>query len=409
MHNKRKIINDPVYGFITIPSELVYEVIQHPYFQRLRRINQLGMAEFVYPGAKHTRFQHALGAMHLMGQALQTLKSKNLTISNHEIVSAQIAILLHDLGHGPFSHVLEHHLLEKIPHEWLSEQLMQEINKDLNGALDLAVSMFNGTYERPFFHQLVSSQLDMDRMDYLRRDSFFTGVVEGTIGVERIIKMLQVIDNQLVVEEKGLLSVENFLNARRLMYWQVYLHKTAIAAESMLVLLLSRVRFLLKNGDTVPVVGPLKNFLISTFSQNDFIQNSSLLALFASLDDTDIWMNIKEWARAEDGILKDISSKLLERKLYKIELSNEPILASRREELSELLLSKGVSEETLPYYLREGSVSNKGYIPENSHILIVRKDGTCQDMADASDLPTIKALSHIVKKYYLCYTNPLSL
>lgn len=409
MHNKRKIINDPVYGFISIPSELVYEVIQHPYFQRLRRINQLGMAELVYPGAKHTRFQHALGAMHLMGQALQTLKSKNLAISNHEIVSAQIAILLHDLGHGPFSHVLEHHLLEKVPHEWLSEQLMRKINEDLNGALDLAVSMFTGTYERPFFHQLISSQLDMDRMDYLRRDSFFTGVVEGTIGVERIIKMLQVIDNQLVVEEKGLLSVENFLNARRLMYWQVYLHKTAIAAESMLVLLLQRIRFLLKNERDVVVVGPLKLFLMSVYSLENFLQNPSLLAQFAALDDTDIWMNIKEWSRCDDPILQEIATKLLERKLYKIELSNEPISVSRREELTELLVSKGIPEDELAYYLREGSVSNKGYIPENSSILIVRKDGTCQDMADASDLPTIKALSHIVKKYYLCYTNPLYL
>lgn len=254
--NKKKILNDPVYGFITIPTELLFDLVEHPYFQRLRRIKQLGLSEYVYPGALHTRFHHALGAMHLMGQAMSTLQSKGHSISSDECEAAQIAILLHDVGHGPFSHVLECCLLEDVPHEEISLLLMRELNRQFNGALSLAIRMFEGTYERPFFHQLISSQLDMDRMDYLNRDGYYTGVAEGAIGAERIIKMLDLVNDQLVVEAKGVLSVENFLNARRLMYWQVYLHKTSICAESMLIQILRRARFLIQQTGPEAVFAP---------------------------------------------------------------------------------------------------------------------------------------------------------
>ena len=279
MTNKRKIFNDPVHGFVTIPSDLIFEIIQHPYFQRLRRIKQLGMAELVYPGAIHSRFQHALGAMHLMGEALQTLQSKGHLIMEIEKEAAQIAILLHDLGHGPFSHALEYAILKDVNHETVSEVLMEDFNKQMNGALNLAIEIFKGTYHREFFHQLISSQLDMDRMDYLKRDSFFTGVAEGQIGVDRIIKMLNVVDNQLVVEEKGLLSVENFLIARRLMYWQVYLHKTSLCAETMLTKIFDRARFLLQNDIKIEIPESLKIFIEKSISKLDFISDKKYYAV----------------------------------------------------------------------------------------------------------------------------------
>ena len=277
--NKKKILNDPVYGFITIPTELLFDLVEHPYFQRLRRIKQLGLSEYVYPGALHTRFHHALGAMHLMGQAMQTLQSKGHRISDTECESAQIAILLHDVGHGPFSHVLECCLLDNVPHEQISLMLMHELNRQFGGALSLAIEMFEGTYHRPFFHQLISSQLDMDRMDYLNRDGYYTGVAEGAIGAERIIKMLDLVDDQLVVEAKGILSVENFLNARRLMYWQVYLHKTSICCESMLVQILRRARFLSRQADAEPIFASeaFRLFLRESISLTDFQTNPAYL------------------------------------------------------------------------------------------------------------------------------------
>ncbi|WP_394990230.1 HD domain-containing protein [Emticicia sp.] len=409
MTNKRKIFNDPVYGFVSVPSDLIYDLIEHPFFQRLRRIKQLGMAEYVYPGALHTRFHHALGAMHLMGQALQVLQTKGHTISDIECESAQIAILLHDIGHGPFSHVLEYTILNEVNHEHISALLMEKLNQELGGLLDLAIEMFNGTYHRAFFHQLISSQLDMDRMDYLNRDCFFTGVAEGTIGVDRIIKMLNVVDNQLVVEEKGLLSVENFLNARRLMYWQVYLHKTSICTEAMLIQIISRARKLIKNGEDIFVTRPFSIFLKENITLTAFQTDDKYLEAFTKLDDYDIWACIKIWQFHSDKILSTICTDLLNRNLYKIRISNFPIEDSFIQSITQSLTEKGIKEKDLEYFLIEGDVSNKGYVAGDETINILTKNKNVVDIADASDLPTIKALSNIVKKYYVCWGKNVSL
>lgn len=405
MKNKRKIINDPVYGFLQIPSDLIFEVIQHPFFQRLRRIKQLGLAEMVYPGAVHTRFQHALGAMHLMGQALEVLQSKGHRIEAHEKESAQLAILLHDLGHGPFSHVLEKQLLKNVAHEWLSAQMMEQLNLEFQGHLSLAIEMFQGSYTRPFFHQLISGQLDMDRLDYLIRDSFYSGVVEGTIGVERLIKMLQVVDERLVVEEKGLLSVENFLNARRLMYWQVYLHRTAISAESMLTAVLERVRWLITTSNQPFLEGPLAYFLGNVVDKSWVRKNPSTLYEFSLLDDMDIVFHIKMWQSSSDHVLSYLAKRLIQRNLFSIELRSNPWPESK----NTWELPDGFAEADRTFLIRSGQVSNKGYLPESSQIWILTKQGHVIDIAEASDLPTIKALSHIVKKYYVSSANPISL
>jgi uncharacterized protein len=411
MTNKRKIFNDPVYGFVSVPSDLIYDLIEHPFFQRLRRIKQLGMAEYVYPGALHTRFHHAMGAMHLMGQALQVLQTKGHYLLDIEIEAAQIAILLHDIGHGPFSHVLEYTILNDVNHEHISALLMEKLNQDFGGQLDLAIEMFNGTYHREFFHQLISSQLDMDRMDYLNRDCFFTGVAEGTIGVDRIIKMLNVVDNQLVVEEKGLLSVENFLNARRLMYWQVYLHKTSICTEAMLIQIIRRARELIKKSSEVDlfITPSFSLFLKENISLKAFQTNEKYLKAFTEIDDYDIWACIKTWQHHPDKILSTICRDLLNRNLYKIKLSNFPIEESIIESISESLKEKGISKNEMEYFLIEGDVSNKGYISGDETINILTKNKNVVDIADASDLPTIKALSNIVKKYYVCWGKNVSL
>ena len=409
MTNKRKIFNDPVYGFVSVPSDLIYDLIEHPFFQRLRRIKQLGMAEYVYPGALHTRFHHALGSMHLMGQALQVLQTKGHYILDIEWEAAQIAILLHDIGHGPFSHVLEYTILNEVNHEHISVLLMEKLNHELGGQLDLAIEMFNGSYHREFFHQLISSQLDMDRMDYLNRDCFFTGVAEGTIGVDRIIKMLNVVDNQLVVEEKGLLSVENFLNARRLMYWQVYLHKTSICTEAMLIQIISRARELIKKGEMLFVTPPFFMFLKNDITLLDFQTDDEILEAFTKLDDYDIWACVKTWQFHADKILSTICTDLLNRNLYKIKISNFPIEDSLIQSITESLKEKGIQEKDLGYFLIEGDVSNKGYVSGDETINILTKNKNVVDIADASDLPTIKALSNIVKKYYVCWGKNVSL
>lgn len=401
--NKRKIFNDPVYGFVTIHSDLIYDLIEHPFFQRLRRIKQLGMAEFVYPGALHTRFHHALGAMHLMHEALLVLQSKGNPIAENEFEAAQIAILLHDIGHGPFSHVLEYTILDEVHHEHISSLLMEKLNHEFDGKLSLAIEMFNGTYERDFFHQLISSQLDMDRMDYLNRDCFFTGVAEGTIGVDRIIKMLNVVGNQLVVEEKGLLSVENFLNARRLMYWQVYLHKTAICAETMLIQIIRRARELINQGEEIFANPPFMVFLKENVSLKAFQSNDRYLQAFTLLDDYDIWACVKNWQFHSDKILSTICRDLLNRNLFKIKISNKPIEEALISSLKQALIDKGIPSEQLSYFLTEGDVSNKGYVRGDETIYICTKNKEVVDIADASDLPTIKALSNIVKKYYVCW------
>lgn len=407
--DKQKIINDPVYGFITIKSDLLFDIISHPFFQRLRHIRQLGLTELVYPGAMHTRFQHALGAMHLMMKALDNLRLKKTDISPEEYEAAQIAILLHDIGHGPFSHALEDSLLQGIKHESLSYLLMARLNEDFNGALSLALKMFRNSYERRFFHQLVSSQLDIDRLDYLKRDSFFTGVQEGTIGVDRIISMLTVHRDNLVVEEKGIYSIENFLTARRLMYWQVYLHKAAVSAERMLVNIIRRAQTLVRAGEFVPASESLLLFLRHPFTIDDFSTNKRALNAFGSLDDHDIWGGIKHWRDHSDRILSLLSRMLLERRLFQVILSNEPI----RRFLVEKIRT-GVSRvyRTLraesPYLFSYGTVSNEAYA-EGEKINILTRSGELLDMAQASDLPNIKTFTRIVKKNYLCWPKDVPL
>ena len=412
--NKKKILNDPVYGFITIPSELLFDLVEHPYFQRLRRIKQLGLSEYVYPGALHTRFHHALGAMHLMGEAMSTLQSKGHFISSEECESAQIAILLHDIGHGPFSHVLECCLLDNVPHEEISLLLMHDLNRQFGGALSLAIRMFEGTYERPFFHQLISSQLDMDRMDYLNRDGYYTGVAEGAIGAERIIKMLDLVDDQLVVEAKGILSVENFLNARRLMYWQVYLHKTSICCESMLIQILRRARFLIRQAgssseDSESIFAPdtFKLFLGESISLADFRTNRTYLDAFTTLDDFDVWACIKQWALHSDPVLSTICQMLLDRKLFKIILSTEPFAGELLNELEGQLRRIGLPDDILSYFLVEGQATNAAYLPSGDRINIKLKSGKVIDIADASDLSNIQVLTTIVRRYYVCWAKDL--
>jgi uncharacterized protein len=407
--NKRKILNDPVYGFITLPSELIFDLVEHPYFQRLRRIRQLGMADLVYPGALHTRFHHALGAMHLMGQALKTLQEKGHLIWEPECEAAQVAILLHDIGHGPFSHVLENTLLTGIHHESLSLLMMKDLNRQMNGRLDMAIQMFEGTYPRHFFHQLISSQLDMDRMDYLNRDCFYTGVAEGTIGADRIIKMLDIHKDELVVEEKGLLSIENFLNARRLMYWQVYLHKTSLCAEAMLMQIFRRARILAGQGAPLPASPDLTYFLNTQVSLPDFTSRPDLLSTFTRLDDYDIWGALKAWTQSDDNILATLCQRLLNRNLFKIQFlattPSEDFLDSLRRQLR----AQGVEEEHLSYYIVVGQTTNSAYVAGEDQIRVKLKTGEVVDIVEASELPTIQALSKIVRKYYVCWAKTVSL
>jgi HD superfamily phosphohydrolase len=368
------------------------------------------MAELVYPGALHTRFHHALGAMHLMNEALQTLSNKGHYISEEECEAAQIAILLHDIGHGPFSHVLEHLILNHVPHEQISFLLMKELNHQFGGKLSLAIQMFTGEYERQFFNQLISSQLDVDRMDYLNRDSFFTGVREGFIGADRILKMLDIVDNQLVVEQKGIYSVENFLTARRLMYWQVYLHKTSICAETMLTQIIRRARELVKSGNDLFTTESFGLFLKNDVTLEEFKSKKAYLQAFTEMDDHDIWACIKVWTKHPDSLLSGISQKLLDRKLYKIIISDEPFEKSFLEKIkNEFLAQPGINEDNLPYFMVEGIITNEAYLPEKQAINILTKNKLVIDIADASDLPTIKALSNVVKKYYICWAKDVYL
>ncbi len=407
--NKRKIINDPVYGFITISSDLLFDLVEHPYFQRLRRIKQLGLAEVVYPGALHTRFHHALGAMHLMSQALKVLQDKGHLIWEAELEAAQAAILLHDLGHGPFSHVLESVLMPGVAHESMTLALMKDINRQMHGRLDVAIQMFEGTYPRKFFHQMISSQLDMDRMDYLNRDSFYTGVIEGSIGADRLIKMLDVVQDQLVVEEKGLLSIENFLHARRLMYWQVYLHKTLLSAQAMLTQLLHRARELAGQGDTLFATPDFSIFLHNKFTLEDFIRNPELLGSFNRLDDHDVWASVKGWSAHGDFVLSTLSKMLLERKLFKISFYEEQPDDEILKPLREDLLNAGLSEKEASYFIITGETTNYAYEKEQDPICVKMKNDELLDIADASDIPTIEALTKIVRKYYVCWGKNVSL
>lgn len=408
--NKKKIFNDPLYGFVTIPSELIFDIIQHPYFQRLRRIRQLGVSEYVYPGALHTRFQHAIGAMHLMGKALDRLRGQGIEITDQEYEAGLIAVLLHDIGHGPYSHALESSLLHGIKHESISFLIMKYLNKEFNNKLEIALKIFQNAYPKKFLHQLVSSQLDVDRMDYLQRDSLFTGVSEGTVGVERILEMLNVVDDSIVVEEKGIYSIENFLNSRRLMYWQVYLHKTSLGAERMLINIINRAKNLAESGIEVPATASLNVFLKNSFTLQHFQNNSELLRAFGTMDDFDIGGALKLWANHSDKVLSSLCNMILNRNLLNIQLVNDPIKKFDIESLRDKIAKEfNISRNQSHYFMTHGEVSNKAYFSEGQSINILTKKGEVLDIATAADLPNIKAISKIVKKYYLGYPKNLVL
>jgi uncharacterized protein len=407
--NKRKIVNDPVYGFISIPGDLVFDLIEHQWFQRLRNIKQLGLTSFVYPGANHSRFQHGLGALHLMGMAISTLRSKDVFISPAEEEATCIAILLHDIGHGPFSHALENSIISGISHEDLSLLLMRKLNEEYDGKLDLAIEIFTGTYSRKFFHELISGQMDMDRLDYLRRDSFFTGVIEGSVGSERIIRMLNVVDDRLVVDEKGIYSLEKFLIARRLMYWQVYMHKTVLSCESLLVKVLKRAKELADRGNDLYVTPALRFFLYNNIGKADFTSEVTftpgiIAANFARLDDTDLLISAKYWADDSDKILSDLSGRLMRRELLAIELQNNPFPEKKISELK-TCASKlfNIDKELADYYVFTDSISNLAYTPDASEVKILLKNGSTADISTVSDMFDHRFLSERITKYYLCY------
>jgi uncharacterized protein len=405
MKNKKKIFNDPVYGFVTLPHELIFELIEHPFFQRLRRIKQLGMTDLVYPGALHTRFHHALGAMHLMTEAIETLRNKNIEISDEEALGAYIAILLHDIGHGPFSHALEHTLLD-IHHEDISMILMEELDIIFEGKLKIGIAIFCDKYPKPFLHQLVSGQLDMDRMDYLNRDSYFTGVSEGVIGYDRIIKMLNVVDNRLVVEEKGIYSIEKFLIARRLMYWQVYLHKTVVVAEQMLIKILQRAKFLSKNDKKIGINKNLALLLHQNYKKCDFENNRRLITeYFVSLDDYDIVSALKEFSEREDKVISFLSRSLLNRHLFKIETHSEPIQGNRVDAIKLKVKNQfHLTENEVDYLVFTGQESNTAYINTKDEINILCKDGSVKPISQFSDY---HISSKNIVKYYCCYPKDL--
>ncbi|MBK1442072.1 HD domain-containing protein [Parapedobacter sp. ISTM3] len=406
--NKKKIINDPVYGFISIPSGFIFDLIQHPYFQRLRYIKQVSMTHLVYPGALHTRFQHALGAMHLMALAIETLRGKDTAITEEEEEAVLTAILLHDIGHGPFSHSLEHTLVEGVSHELLSALMMDELNATFNGRLDMAIAIFNNRYPKKFLYQLVSGQLDIDRMDYLSRDSFFTGVAEGVISFDRIIKMLHVVDNELVVEQKGIYSVEKFLIARRLMYWQVYLHKTVLSAEQMLLKILQRAKELYGQGSPLFASPSLEHFLRNKITRENFTEDVTHLEHFSRLDDTDIWSAVKAWAYHNDHILRMLCSRLIARSLYRTELYSSAPQAHIIADLQERAVKHfGINIADTAYYVWVQSIENSAYEQNNSNIKILMKDGSVQDIAEASDLSNLGTLSKKVQKFAVSFPKEL--
>lgn len=401
---KRKIINDPVFGFININNDFLYNLIQHPYLQRLNRIRQLGLAAFVYPGAQHTRFHHSIGAMFLMNEALKTLKEKGQEISPDELDGAMAAILMHDIGHGPFSHVLEDTLVTNIYHEEISLLMMHQMNKEFDGALQTAIDIFTDNHPKKFLHQLVSSQLDVDRLDYLRRDSFFTGVVEGNIGSARIIKMLDVKDDKLVIESKGINSIENFLMSRRLMYWQVYLHKTAMAAEKMLVNTLSRAKELSNNGDKLFASPALSYFLNTDTTLEDFSNNGIAIQHFANLDDNDIWSSLKVWASHKDTVLSVLSEGMVNRKLFKMEITDKKKPEDKIEQILENFKKKfDLNENETSYFISSDVFTTDMYSEKDDSIDILYKNGRIKNISEASDMLNIELLSKKVVKHYFAY------
>lgn len=401
-NNKLKIFNDPIYGFITIPNSLIFDLIQHKYFQRLRRISQMGLSYLVYPGAHHTRFHHALGSMHLMQKAINVLRFKEVTISDQEENGLLMAILLHDIGHGPFSHAMEHSIVNDISHEEISLKFMEKLDDEFNGNLTLAISIFKGEYPRKFMCQLISSQLDMDRADYLKRDSFYTGVSEGNINSERLITMLNVVDDELVVEEKGIYSVEKFLVARRFMYWQVYLHKTGVVAEQLLTQTLKRAKELVERGEVLVCSEALSYFLNSQISNANF--DDEVLDIFSKLDDYDIISAMKNWQNHDDFVLSNLCEMIINRDLLKIKIKNKPSKRSDLQSHVEALMTKyNITKAEAEYFVFSGEITNIAYQQKKQHINILLKSGKIKDIVKASDQLNLKALSKPVTKYYMCY------
>lgn len=420
--NKKKIINDPVHGFINISWDILFDLIEHPYFQRLRRIRQLGLTSFVYPGATHTRFQHALGATHLMNTAINVLRQKGHMITDEEAEAANIAILLHDIGHGPFSHALENTIIRGINHEELSLLFMKELNVIFNGRLDLAIEIFTGRYKKKFLHQLVASQLDMDRLDYLKRDSFFTGVIEGAIGSDRIVRMLNVVNDKLVVDIKGIYSIEKFLIARRLMYWQVYFHKAVLSAEILLYNILKRAKEIAGKDNLLPATPALQFFLANDLSLDDFvsgepgfrdnkqkrISDKSILAEFARLDDNDVIASAKIWADFTDPVLSRLCYSMLNRKLFRIELQREKFPELKIIKIRDAVMKLyDINESDSEYFVRTDNISNFAYSSEDERIQILYHNGELKDVTEASDMLDMKMLTKNVTKNYLCYPKEI--
>ena len=406
--NKKKIINDPVHGFITITNNILHDIIEHPYFQRLRRIKQLGLTHLVYPGAMHTRFQHAIGAMFLMDEAVKSLRQKKNEISGKEAKAAKAAILMHDIGHGPFSHALEHSIVDEITHEDISLLMMQKLNEDFDGKLEMAIDIFNGSHDKRFLSQLISSQLDVDRMDYLRRDSFFTGVSEGVIGTQRILKMLNVEEDALVVEEKGIYSIDNFLNSRRIMYWQVYLHKASLSAEFILINILKRAKELAKAGSNLFATPALRFFLYNKIGINDFNTSAVPLEQFAQLDDFDILTSVKVWQNHDDKILSDLCKRLINRDLFKVVISEKPFEVNETKELIAALKNRFPFAASHPeYYVFSGCLENHFYDYSRDNIRILLKDGQVMDLSEVSDQWKNANSGFITEKYFISYPKNL--
>ncbi len=404
--NKLKIFNDPIYGFITIPDSLIYDLIQHPYFQRLRRISQMGLSYLVYPGAHHTRFHHALGCMHIMQKAIEVLRFKETQISKEEEKALYIAILLHDIGHGPFSHAMERSIVEEVNHETISLKFMHQLNNEFDGELTLAIQIFKGEYHRKFMLQLISSQLDMDRLDYLKRDSFYSGVAEGNINSDRLIQMMNVVNDTLVIEEKGIYSVEKFLMARRLMYWQAYLHKTSLVAELILTRTLARAKELTQAGERLECSKPLQYFLQNKITLEDF--NDDTLNLFAQLDDSDIVSALKNWQFHNDYVLSNLSKMIINRDLLKIKINETKFSGEETDHFAyQFAKLKDISLKEANYFVMKGKIKNQAYKKEAEPIFILKKDNTLEDIAIVSDQLNLRALTKPVTKYYLCFPKQL--
>ncbi len=399
--NNLKILNDPVYGFISLPHKILLDIIDHPYFQRLRRIKQLGLSHLVYPGALHTRFNHAIGCSHLMTQAINTLQFLGHQITTEEAKGVTLAILLHDIGHGPFSHTLEHSIVSGIKHEEVSLLFMKELNKEFNGELDLAIEIFSDKYHKKFLHQLVSSQLDMDRLDYLKRDSFYSGVSEGVVSNQRIIKMFDVVNDSLVVKQKGIYSIEKFIVARRLMYWQVYLHKTVLSAEFLLMKILKRAKYIALSGGSIFSTTPMKTFLFENIDAEK-LRDPLILRKFAQLDDMDVFVCIKEWINNTDPVLAELSRMLVNRKLLKVEQKETPFTQKEMDGFKNKYHNPlKFNDQDLEYFIFQDSMTNNAYNSNKDEIKILYKDGTLKDITEASDNFNIQSLSNPVKKHYL--------